>query len=186
MIRSGRVHDQAYYEPQFSGHAHGFRPGRGCHTALREITTHWKGVKWFIKIYISQCFDSLDHMAMLTILREHLHDQRFLRLIAQLLQAGYLEEWRFHATLSGVPHGGIVSPIISNIYLDRLDQFVETVLLPTSNRGQRRRPSPPDMAFLNAARKQRLAGEREAATRLRHQAQHLPARDPNDPHFRRL
>jgi retron-type reverse transcriptase len=105
-------------------------------------------------------------------------------LIAQLLQAGYLEEWRFHATLSGVPQGGVVSPILSNIYLDRLDRFVETVLLPASNRGQRRRPSPPYMALLNAARKQRLAG-RDAATRLRHQAQHLPARDPNT-HFRRL
>ena len=122
----------------------------------------------------------------LAILREQLHDQRFLRLLAQLLQAGYLEEWRFHATLSGVPQGGVVSPILSNISLDRLDRFVETVLLPAYNRGQRRRPDPPYMALRNAARKQRLAGEREAATRLRHQAQHLPARDPNDPHFRRL
>src|SRR5262245_42580284 len=101
---------EAYYEPQFSPHAHGFRPGRGCHTALREITTHWKGVKWFIEGDIAQCFDSLDHTVMLAILREQLHDQRFLRLIAQLLQAGYLQDWRFHATLSGVPQGGVVSP----------------------------------------------------------------------------
>lgn len=123
---------------------------------------------------------------MRAILREQRHDQRFLRLIAQLLKAGYLQDWRFHATLSGVPQGGVVSPILSNIYLDRLDRLVETVLLPASNRGQRRRPSPPSMALLNAARKHRLAGEREAATRLRRQAQHLPARDPNDPDFRRL
>jgi group II intron reverse transcriptase/maturase len=177
---------EAYYEPQFSAHAHGFRPGRGCHTALREITTHWKGVKWFIEGDISQCFDSLDHDVMLAILREQLHDQRFLRLIAQLLKAGYLEEWRFHATLSGVPQGGVVSPILSNIYLDRLDRFVETILLPAYNRGQRRRPYPPYMALLNAARKHRLAGERDAATRLRHHAPHLPARAPSDPHFRRL
>ena len=87
---------------------------------------------------------------------------------------------------AGYPKGGGVSPVLSNIYLDRLDQFVETVLLPAYNRGQRRRPYPPYMALLNAARKRRLAGEREAATRLRRQAQHLPARDPNDPHFRRL
>jgi retron-type reverse transcriptase len=123
---------------------------------------------------------------MLAMLREQLHDQRFLRRLAQLLQAGYLEAWRFHATLSGVPQGGVVSPILRNIYLDRLDRFVDTVLLPTYNRGPRRRPYPPSMALLNAARKQRLAGEREAATRLRHQAQHLPARAPNAPHFRRL
>jgi group II intron reverse transcriptase/maturase len=177
---------EAYYEPQFSTHAHGFRPGRGCHTALREITQHWRGVKWFIEGDISQCFDSLDHEVMLGILREQLHDQRFLRLLAQLLKAGYVEDWRFHATLSGVPQGGVVSPVLSNIYLDRLDQFVETELLPAYNRGQRRRPYPPYMALLNAARKKRLVGDRDAATRLRHQAQHLPARDPNDPHYRRL
>jgi group II intron reverse transcriptase/maturase len=104
---------EAYYEPQFSAHAHGFRRGRGCHTALREITTHWKGVKWFIEGDISQCFDSLDHAVMLAILQEQLHDQRFLRLIAQLLKAGYLQDWRFHATLSGVPQGGVVSPVLS-------------------------------------------------------------------------
>src|SRR5574341_1396589 len=83
------------------------------------------------------------------------------------------------------PRGG-VSPVLRNIYLDRLDRCVETVLLPASNRGPRRRPYPPSMALCNAARQQRLAGERETATQLRHQAQHLPARDPHAPHFRRL
>lgn len=109
---------EAYYEPQFSPHAHGFRPGRGCHTALGEITSGWKGVKWFIEGDISQCFDSLDHPVLLTILRERFHDQRFLRLIANLLKAGYLEEWRYHTTRSRVPQGGVVSPILRNLYLD--------------------------------------------------------------------
>jgi hypothetical protein len=121
-----------------------------------------------------------------TMLREPRHEQRFLRLLAQLLQAGYVEAWRFHATRSGVPQGGVVSPILSHLSLDRLDPCVATVLLPPSPRGQRRRPSPPSMAVRNAARKQRLAGEREAATRVRHQAHHQPARDPNDPHLRRV
>jgi Type II intron maturase len=80
----------------------------------------------------------------------------------------------------------VVSPILSNIYLDRLEQCAETVLCPASNRGPRRRPYPPYRALLNAARKHRLAGERDAATRLRHQAQPVPAREPNAPHFRRL
>jgi retron-type reverse transcriptase len=79
---------EASYEPQFSAQAHGFRPGRGCHTALRELTTHWKGVKWVIEGDISQCFDSVDHAGRRAILRAQLHDQRFLRLMAQLLQAG--------------------------------------------------------------------------------------------------
>jgi group II intron reverse transcriptase/maturase len=125
---------EAYYEPQFNQCSHGFRPGRGCHTALGEITRRWRGVKWFIEGDISQCFDRLSHDLMLTILSESLHDNRFLRLIANLLKAGYLEDWKYHATLSGVPQGGVASPILSNIYLDRLDRFVETVLLPVHNR----------------------------------------------------
>lgn len=177
---------EAYYEPQFSPHSHGFRPGRGCHTALGEITQSWRGVKWFIEGDIAQCFDSLNHEVMLSILSEGLHDKRFLRMIANLLKAGYLEEWRFNATLSGAPQGGVVSPILSLIYLDRLDQFVETILLPAHNRGDRRKPSPPYMALLNAARNKRIAGALEEARALRKQAQTMPSRDPNDAHFRRL
>jgi len=177
---------EAYYEPQFSSHAHGFRPGRGCHTALTEITGHWRGVKWYIEGDLVQCFDRLDHSVLLSILSDKLHDQRFVRLLANLLRAGYLEDWKYHATLSGSPQGGVVSPILSNIYLDRLDQFVERVLLPAYNRGDRRKPYPPYVAFLNAARRKGDAGRWEEARRLRQQAQHLASRDPNDPDFRRL
>src|SRR5207249_4355295 len=140
----------AYYEPQFSPHSHGFRPGRGCHTALGEITSAWKGVKWYVEGDIAKCFDSFDHSVMLSILSESLHDNRFIRLIANLLKAGYLEEWRFNATLSGVPQGGVVSPILSSIYLDRLDQFVETTILPAYNRGDRRKVNPPYGALAQA------------------------------------
>ena len=177
---------EAYYEPQFSQHSHGFRPGRGCHTALDEITRRWRGVKWYVEGDISRCFDSLDHQVMLSILSEKLHDNRFLRLLTNLFKAGYLEDWKYHATLSGVPQGGVVSPVLSNIYLDRLDKFVEQVLLPTYNYGDRRRPNPPYMALLNAARRKRIAGEREEARKLRQEAQQMPARDPVDPDFRRL
>jgi group II intron reverse transcriptase/maturase len=131
---------EAYYEPQFSSHSHGFRRGRGCHTALREMTQHWRGVKWFIEGDIHQCFDSLDSTVLLSILGEKLHDNRFLRLMSNLFKAGYLEEWTYHPTLSGVPQGGVCSPILMNIYLDRLDQFVETTLLPTYNHGDHMSP----------------------------------------------
>jgi Reverse transcriptase (RNA-dependent DNA polymerase)/Type II intron maturase len=107
-------------------------------------------------------------------------------LLSNLLKAGYLEDWRCHATLSGAPQGGVVSPILSNIYLDRLDQFVEKVLLPAYNRGARRKPYPPYMALLNAARNKRIAGDLDKAKTLRRQAQQMPSRDPNDPEFRRL
>ncbi len=101
---------EAYYEPQFSGRSHGFRPARGCHTALSEVVEVWKGTHWFIEGDISDCFGSLDHEIMIKILAEKIHDGRFLRLIGHMLKAGYLEDWRWHATLSGSPQGGIATP----------------------------------------------------------------------------
>jgi group II intron reverse transcriptase/maturase len=119
---------EAYYEPQFSDHTHGFRRKRGCHTALREIYRVWKGTTWFIEGDISSYFDNIDHETMLSILRENIHDNRFLRLIENLLKAGYLEEWHFHRTLSGTPQGGVISPILSN----RLFQYLLVGIVPRS------------------------------------------------------
>lgn len=123
---------EAYYEPTFSDRSHGFRPGRGCHTALREVATTWTGTTWFVEGDISDCFESLDHEVMLSILAEKIHDNRFLRLLRNMLTAGYLEDWTWNATLSGVPQGGIASPILSNIYPHKLDVFVEKTLIPSS------------------------------------------------------
>lgn len=177
---------EAYYEPQFSLQSHGFRPNRGCHTALGDITKHWRGVKWFVEGDIAQCFDRIDHGVLLSVLGERIHDGRFLRLIAGLLEAGYLEEWVYNATLSGTPQGGVISPILSNIYLDRLDKFVETVLLPANNHGDRRKPYKPYMALLNAARRLDDQRKHDEAEGLRQQAQRMPSRDPQDANFRRL
>jgi retron-type reverse transcriptase len=80
---------EAYYEPQFSSASHGFRPERGCHTALSHVQHTWTGARWFIEGDIKACFDRLDHQIMLDTLAKKIHDNRFLRLIEQLLQAGY-------------------------------------------------------------------------------------------------
>jgi len=109
----------AYYEPQMSDHSHGFRSERGCHTALQEVQAKWTGTRWFIEGDIAKYFDTIDHDVLMKILGEKLSDQRFLRLIRHLLQSGYLEEWKFHRTISGTPQGGVVSPILANIYLDK-------------------------------------------------------------------
>src|SRR5215510_15004224 len=101
---------EAYYEPQFSKHSHGFRPKRGCHTALTDIRNVWVGTKWFIEGDIKGCFDNIDHTILMNILRENIQDNRFLRLIEGALKAGYCEEWTYHPSLSGSPQGGIVSP----------------------------------------------------------------------------
>src|SRR5215831_509168 len=129
---------EAIYEPQFSDSSHGFRKFRGCHTALREINNTWTGATWFVEGDISDCFGSLDHEILLGILAEKIHDNRFLRLIQNMLKAGYLEDWAYRDTLSGVPQGGTVSPILSNVYLDKLDKFVERELIPQYTRGAAR------------------------------------------------
>jgi group II intron reverse transcriptase/maturase len=153
---------EAYYEPQFSDRSHGFRPTRGCHTALREVATYWTGTTWFIESDIAQCFDRLDHSVMLDMLGEKIKDNRFIRLLRNMLQAGYLEDWKWNATLSGVPQGGVVSPILSNIYLDRLDKFVETVLMPQYTRGEARKKNPEYLEVNNAILRARRRGDRAA------------------------
>jgi group II intron reverse transcriptase/maturase len=177
---------EAYYEPQFSDRSHGFRPGRGCHTALSEVVDIWKGTHWFIEGDISDCFGSLDHKVMLAILAEKIHDGRFLQLVSRMLKAGYLEDWTWHATLSGSPQGGIASPVLSNIYLDRLDQWIEQRLLPEHNLGRRRRPNPDYKATEYAIARAKRHGDRAELRRLSLRRRQLPSQDPADPDYRRL
>ena len=177
---------EAYYEPQFSDRSHGFRPNRGCHTALSEVARNWTGTRWFIEGDIKGCFDNIDHEVLLSVLGERLHDNRFLRLLRHLLGAGYLEEWRYGRTLSGTPQGGVVSPILANVYLDRLDRFVETVLIPAHTRGKKRRVNQAWHALRRRMVRRRNRGDYAEAAQLRKQMQQLPSRDPQDPGYRRL
>lgn len=177
---------EAYYEPQFSKHSHGFRPKRGCHTALLEVMQKGKGSKWFIEGDLCACFDKINHKILLNILAENFHDNRFIRLISALLKAGYLEDWKFNNTFSGVPQGSICGPILSNIVLDRLDKYVEEQLVPTYTRGQRRKTYPPYGRITVQASEARKKNNWELVHRLCQQAQTMPSRDPNDQNFRRL
>ena len=177
---------EAYYEPQFSDRSHGFRPGRGCHTALREIAETWTGTTWFIEGDVSDCFGSLDHSVMVSILSEKIHDGRFLGLISKMLSAGYLEDWRWNATLSGCPQGGVASPILSNIYLHKLDEYVETVLIPQYTRGKIRKVNPAYNKANKALLRARKRRDRDEARKLRQEKRRLPFGDPYDPGFRRL
>src|ERR1035437_9796207 len=177
---------EAYYEPVFSDRSHGFRKRRGCHTALREINDTWTGTTWFIEGDISDCFGSLDHEILLGILAEKIHDQRFMRLIRNMLKAGYLEDWVYHETLSGSPQGGVVSPILSNIYLHKPGEFVEQELIPQYTRGARRKSNPEynrSEARRGHARKHQ---DRAAARNLEKQMRTVPSTDPMDPGYRRL
>jgi group II intron reverse transcriptase/maturase len=177
---------EAFYDCQFSDHSHGFRPGRGCHTALSTIKQTWNGSRWFIEGDIKACFDQIDHGVLLSILGEKIHDNRFLRLIRHLLQTGYLEDWHYHKTLSGSPQGGVVSPILSNIYLDKLDTFVEQTLLPKYNRGETRRMNPQYRLIYKRLYRRRKAGKLKETKALAKQLRTLSHGDSADPNYRRL
>ena len=177
---------EAIYEPCFSRWSHGFRKQRGCHTALRDIQETWTGTTWFIEGDISDCFGSFNHDILLGILAEKIQDQRFLRLIANMLKAGYLEDWEYHDTLSGVPQGGVVSPILSNVYLHKLDEFVERELIPQYTRGARRKSNPEYHRRASRLKYARRTGKRASARDLEKELHVLPFGDPMDPGYRRL
>ena len=177
---------EAYYEPQFSDRSHGFRPKKGCQTALTEIYNIWKGTKWFIEGDMKGCFDNIDHYALMNILRENIHDNRFLRLIEGSLKAGYCEEWKYHPSLSGSPQGGIVSPILSNIYMDRLDKFVENTLIPEHTQSERREEHPIYGQLNNQLATARRQGNLERIKALWREMKRYPSQNPDDPGYRRL
>ena len=130
---------EAIYEGHFETTSHGFRPKRSCHTALLHIQKTFSGAKWFIEGDIKGFFDNIDHDVLVGILRERISDDRFIRLIRKFLKAGYVEDWTFHNTYSGTPQGGIVSPILANIYLDKLDKYVKEYIR-HFDKGTKRRP----------------------------------------------
>ena len=176
----------AYYEPQFSDHSHGFRPDRGCHTALREIFYQWPGTVWYIEGDISQCFDKLDHTILIETLSEKIQDGRFIRLVKEILEAGYMEDWKFHETLSGSPQGGIISPLLANIYLDKLDKFVEEKLIPVYTKGDEKRIDAEYNKLNCKAWHLFKKGQIKEAKAYKRKAQQMPSRVTNDPSFRRL
>jgi len=177
---------EAYYEPAFSDHSHGFRKGRGCHTALRKVHETWTGTVWFIEGDISDCFGSTSHEILMKILAEKIPDNRFLRLIRNMLKAGYMEDWQYHETLSGTPQGGVLSPLLSNIYLHKLDEFVERELIPQHTRGNSRKVNREYSRLAKRRQAARRRRDRAGARELTRQMRAVPYGDPMDPGYRRL
>jgi group II intron reverse transcriptase/maturase len=177
---------EAFYEPQFSTHSHGFRAGRGCQSALTEVYHNWRGTTWFIEGDISTCFDSFNHDVLRGILAERIKDNRFLRIIRELLNAGYLEEWAYNKTLSGTPQGGVVSPILANIYLDRLDKFVEQTLIQEFNRGDRRKDNRVYQTLHTRIKYWERKGDWAKVKELDKEYRSMPSKVTKDFRYRRL
>jgi group II intron reverse transcriptase/maturase len=176
---------EAYYEPQFKDCSHGFRPNRGCHTALSEIMKKWIGTKWFIELDIKGCFDNIDHDILLNLLRKKIKDERFLKLLKGMLKAGYMDDWKYHDTYSGTPQGGILSPLLANIVLNELDQFVEEVLLPEYNKGKtfKRKTNPEYGKYQKIRARAKKKGEKWEFDRAGKEMTKLAVKLPNDLDF---
>lgn len=177
---------EAYYEPQFSDSSHGFRPGRGCHTALSSLYPKWSGTTWFIEGDIAQYFDTIDHDVLIELLSNRIKDGRLINLIRRLLQSGYLEDWTYHRTYSGTPQGGVISPILANIYLNEFDQWVENTLIPKYTRGKERETNPEYEALVKRRYAYKKKGKLAEANAIYKQMQAIPSKVVDDPNFRRL
>ena len=177
---------EAYYEPQFRNSSHAFRSGRGCHTALATIHHRFVGTVWFIEGDIRGCFDAIDQEKLLAILSKNIHDGRLMNLIRKTLKAGYLENWKYYQTYSGTPQGSIISPILTNIYLNEFDKYIEDTLIPCYTRGERRVPNSLYRQISDQIHRARSKGHLEKVAALEQQCRQLPSQDPNDPNYRRL
>lgn len=189
------------YDPVFSEHSHGFRPGRSCHTALKEIQAVWTGVKWLVDVDVVGFFDNIDHTILISLLEKRIADPRFLALVRGMLKAGYVEDWRFHRTISGTPQGGVVSPLLANVYLHELDGFMQDRIA-NFDKGDRRAITPSykrmrDRITKLRRRVERLrsegcADETQISSRLAEigrldaERRAIPATDAFDPNYRRL
>lgn len=190
---------ESIYERTFSRLSHGFRPNKSCHTALAQIKKEFTGAKWFVEGDIKGFFDNIDHHIMVDTLRRRIDDEYFIALIWKFLKAGYLEDWKFHNTYSGTPQGSIISPILSNIYLDRFDKHMEKYIKSFDKGTYHQRTK--EYRFweykLSVKRKETKARwndmsdeEKQLALReikaLKASMQSVHCRDPFDPTFRRL
>jgi len=115
-------------EPKFHDTSHGFRPSRGCHTALRQVK-NWRGVPWIIEGDIKSFFDMIDHHILENLLSKHFVERHLFNLFWKFVKAGYIEfndkKQTFISPDKGVPQGGILSPLLSNVILHELDMYME-------------------------------------------------------------
>jgi len=177
---------EAYYEPIFRDNSHGFRPHKSCHTALTEIKRTWAGVNWFIEGDIKACFDNIDHELLLETMGQRIRDFRFLKLVRTLVKAGYMEFNQHQNTFSGTPQGGVISPLLANIYLHQLDKYVLQELKPDFNKGTERAEYIEHSRMRGKMRYAQLTNNREAYQNYRKQLKQLPRSDDFDPNYRRL
>jgi group II intron reverse transcriptase/maturase len=195
-----RIILERIYEPVFEDSSHGFRPGRSPHTALDQIRQEWTAVKWLVDMDLQSYFDTIPHDVLVTLLEKKIEDKRFIRLITAMLDAGYLEDWTYYTTYSGVPQGSIASPILANVVLHELDLFMKT-LKEQFNTGKERKPNKDYVHYSDKinrlrrkydtlkgkeANKEQLQEIKRTIQHLKQQRRKIPSGDPFDPAYKRM
>ena len=132
---------EAIYEPIFLNNSFGLRPNKGAHDALKAIDQKYDGMVYAIEGDIKGMYDNVNHHKLITLLERRIKDARFIRLIWKLLRTGYMEKDKTLVKPDiGTPQGSIVSPILANIYLHELDEFMQSKSLNVTKRNPKRTP----------------------------------------------
>ena len=177
---------EAIYEPTFANFSHGFRPNRSCHSALNYVKLKFGSANWFIESDIKKCFDSFDHKLIIELLKEKIEDQVFMDLMYKALKAGYVDfSGKFNPLEIGTPQGSIISPILCNIYLDLLDNWLSGYAS-IFNQGTRKKTNP---RYRSIMHKIQMAGRNlKVRKKLRNQIHELKLQsvDPKDPRYKRM
>lgn len=174
--------------PTFTETSHGFRSKKNCHSALQTIQTRWSGANWIIEGDISNCFDDISHEKLIELLRKRIDDERFLNLIRKFLNAGYFDvKGEKQNSIAGTPQGGIVSPILANIYLHELDKFVEDIKRELEN-GELKSPNPEYRALVRQKAKLAKQGQTKSDKfrGVLKEIKNLPSLNPRDENFVRI
>ena len=176
---------EAVFEPTFSDSSHGFRPGRGCHTALKAVRQNFQPSIWIIEGDISKCFDSIDHSKLMKIIEDKILDRKFTKLIWKSLKAGYFEFTIYHNNIIGTPQGSIISPILANIFMSQLDKKVEQ-LKKDFDIGNKSKLSTVASNYHNRIAYAKKRGRMDLVLSLAKEARRYPSADFNDPNFKKL
>jgi group II intron reverse transcriptase/maturase len=190
------------YEPVFSDSSHGFRPRKSCHTALRQVCNVWHGTKWIIEFDIKGFFDNINHRKLIELLEKKIDDKRIINIVRKMLKAGYTEDWQFNNTWSGTPQGGVISPVLANIYLHELDMFMENMMHQFSKAKRRKsNPAYDSLSQMMRINNQKLSSYRmeleghnpkekasllQKRRKIQHKMREIPSVDLFDPDYRRL
>lgn len=186
---------ESIYDDKFLDTSHGFRPSRGCHSALEMIRMNWTGISWFLEFDVEKCYDNIDRHRLVSILREDIEDQRFIDLIFKLFNAGLIgwKEGLGPDSSQGVSQGSVLSPLLSNIYLHKLDVEIAKIT-EEYQKGKKRRVVKDEF---NAERRvyrkkefKMLSPERRAEIMSKHRAERrkkgVTMTDWKDPNFIRV